>query len=151
MRYWLVIEQKTLKYMNFSNLNGSLCPADERSVGSPEERAKAVAYSAACDKACAEREARRKEQAWEARKQALLAPRSTPFNFYDDVWEPIFGDGEAIGKVVGCIIMAPIMLVLCVIGFIVLGPIVPFIFAPFAVPLGTLLCFFFLSRQIARK
>ena len=146
-----MIEQKTLKYMNFSNLNGSLCPADPRSVGSPEERAKAVAYFAACDKAYAEREARRKEQAWEARKQALLAPRSTPFNFYDDVWEPIFGDGEAIGKVLGCIIMAPIMLVLCVIGFIVLGPIVPFIFAPFAVPLGTLLCFFFLSRQIARK
>ena len=137
--------------MNFSNLNGSLCPADPRRVGSPEERAKAVAYFAACDKAHAEHEARRKEQAWEARKQALLAPRSTPFNFYDDVWEPIFGDGEAIGKVLGCIIMAPIMLVLCVIGFIVLGPIVPFIFAPFAVPLGTLLCFFFLSRQIARK
>ena len=137
--------------MNYSNLNGSLCPADPRSVGSPEERAKAVAYFAACHKAYAEREARRKEQAWEARKQALLAPRSTPFNFYDDVWEPIFGDGEAIGKVLGCIIMAPIMLVLCVIGFIVLGPIVPFIFAPFAVPLGTLLCFYFLSRQIARK
>ena len=144
--------------MNFSNLNGSLCPADERSVGSPEDqlvpdkRAKAVAYIAACDKAYAEREARRKEQAWEARKQALLAPRSTPFNFYDDVWEPIFGDGEAIGKVLVCIIMAPIMLVLCVIGFIVLGPIFTFIFAPLAaVPLGTLLCFYFLSRQIARK
>ena len=138
--------------MNFSNLNGSLCPADPRRVGSPEERAKAVAYFAACDKACAEREARRKEQAWEARKQALLAPRSTPFNFYDDVWEPIFGDGEAIGKVVGCIIMVPIMLALCVISFFVLGPIVTFIFALLpAVPLGTLLCFYFLSRQIARK
>ena len=53
------------------------------------------------------------------------------FNFYDDVWEPIFGDGTEIGKVLLGLFLLPFVVAFCVVIFLAVSAIfTPFFAAP---------------------
>ena len=70
------------------------------------------------------------------------------FNFYDDVWEPIFGDGTEIGKVLLGLFLLPFAAVFCVVVFLAVSVVLtPFFTAPATVGSLFWFWFFFMRRK----